>query len=339
MSLGAIGFGLADTYAVAFAARLAVGLGGGLLYVPILRYAADWFRADEFATVTGLTVATSALGGMLATAPLAVAIEAAGWRLSVIGLGVIGVLFALLAYRIVDDTPARAGFPDVESDPSDESRQSISDLFSTLRLVLFDRLTWTIGMIVFCGLGIHYTVVGLWAIPYLVDVYHLPVQRASTLLLVANVGLLLGSVGIGRLLDHIGRRVDLVLVTGILFASAFALLGVLGTPPLTVVGVVLFTEMLLVGGFSLSYTIVKERHAGDVSGTAIGLVNALGYAGSTVFPILFGWVLDAYWTGELVAGSRTYTVLGYRVAFFVAALVGVIAVGLTLTVRHTIRRG
>jgi hypothetical protein len=38
-----------------------------------------------------------------------------------------------------------------------------------------------------------------------------------------------------------------------------------------------------------------------------------------------GAVLDAYWTGETVAGARVYTALGYRVAFGIATLSGLLS--------------
>jgi hypothetical protein len=38
-----------------------------------------------------------------------------------------------------------------------------------------------------------------------------------------------------------------------------------------------------------------------------------------------GAVLDAYWTGETVAGARIYTAFGYRVAFGIATLAGLLS--------------
>lgn len=38
-----------------------------------------------------------------------------------------------------------------------------------------------------------------------------------------------------------------------------------------------------------------------------------------------GWVLDVFWTGEMVAGSRVYTLFGYRVAFGVAVVSALIS--------------
>jgi len=66
MSLGALTVGLAPTYALAFLGRLLVGLGGDVLFVAALRFCANWFRPDEFGTMTGVT--------------FSVGLFSAGWR-------------------------------------------------------------------------------------------------------------------------------------------------------------------------------------------------------------------------------------------------------------------
>lgn len=84
--------------------------------------------------------------------------------------------------------------------------------------------------------------------------------------------------------------------------------------------------MFLLGGFTLAYTVIKERHAAERSGTATGTINGMGFLGAAVLPAVMGWVLDVFWTGETVAGSRVYTLVGYRFAVGVAAVSGLIEV-------------
>jgi len=56
MGVGVIWFARSPTYAQSFLARVLLGLGGGVIYIATLRYCANWYRADEFATITGLTL-------------------------------------------------------------------------------------------------------------------------------------------------------------------------------------------------------------------------------------------------------------------------------------------
>jgi MFS family permease len=99
--------------------------------------------------------------------------------------------------------------------------------------------------------------------------------------------------------------------------------------------------MFLLGGFTLAYTVIKERHSTERSGTATGTINGMGFLGAAVLPAVMGWVLDVFWTGETVGGSRVYTLVGYRVAFGVAAASGLIGLGcaIWLHYRESRRRG
>lgn len=63
MSLGAVAFGLAGSYPVAFGARVVTGLGGSVIFIATLRFCANWYRPDEFATMNGMTIAAAGSGG------------------------------------------------------------------------------------------------------------------------------------------------------------------------------------------------------------------------------------------------------------------------------------
>src|SRR5512145_2528341 len=93
MGAGATLFGLAPTFAVAFVGRLLVGLGASVILIAWLSLAAEWFRPDEFGTISGWTQMVGNLGAPVASAPLALLVEAAGWRTTFGLIG--GVTFRL----------------------------------------------------------------------------------------------------------------------------------------------------------------------------------------------------------------------------------------------------
>jgi MFS family permease len=130
---------------------------------------------------------------------------------------------------------------------------------------------------------------------------------------------------VGWLSDRLGRRVPLMFAAVLTFVLAYSVIPLTVTPPLAVVGVVLFAANFTAGGNILAYAVAKERHAAAASGTVTGTINSIGYFGAAVFPAAMGAVLDAYWTGESVAGARIYTATGYRVAFGIATLSGLLS--------------
>jgi len=324
MGVGVIWFARSPTYAQSFLARVLLGLGGGVIYIATLRYCANWYRADEFATITGLTLSASAVGGLLATTPLAVLVAGVGWRDGLLGIGVVGFLFTASVYLLVRDSPEAAGLAGIDGAP-EVTQQTLSEVLEGVRAVSSERETWIMGVMLFFATGMNFTVMGLWGVPYVVQAYDVSVQTASLYTLVGNAGLIVGSPVLGWLSDRLERRTGIILAAAGAYLLAYASIVVLGTPPLWYVGLVFFLVMFLLGGFTLSYTVIKERHASERSGTATGMINAMAFLGAAVLPGVMGWVLGVFWTGEVVAGSRVYTPTGYRVAFGVAAASGLFA--------------
>ena len=324
MSVGAIGFSLASSYPAALVGRGLVGLGASVIFVCILRFAANWYRADEFGAVSGLTFAVAGLGGVLATTPLAIAVEAGGWEAAIGGLGVVGLLVALATFVFVRDDPEAAGFEPIRGVPEQPSVSS-ADLRRNLGAVLGDRLTWVVSLLLFCTTGVTLTLFGLWGIPYVAQTYDVSITYASTFTLLGAVGLLVGSPVIGWLSDRLERRTELMVAGGVGYTAALAIVAITGDPPLFVVGVAFFAAGVLLGAFVLSYAVVKERHPDSASGISTGTVNGAAFFGAATFPTAMGWVLDAYWTGEFVGGARVYTATGYRLAFAIATIAGFVA--------------
>lgn len=326
MNLGAAWFALADAYTAALLARLLIGLGGSVIFVSVLRFCANWFRADEFGTMNGLSFAIGGIGGILATTPFALLVDSTDWRTSILGLAVVGAFVALPTFLFVRDSPERAGFDPIQGVPETE-RLSIAQVRRFLGSVLGDRVTWVVALLLFCTGGVNLTLFGLWGIPYVVQMYEVSVTLASTLTLLGGVGMVLGPPSIGWLSDRTGNRVMYVLVGTIVYTVLLAAIAITGRPPLYVVGVVFFMTGIAFGTFVLTYPIVQERHPSEASGISLGTINGGSFFGAAVFPTGMGWVLDTYWTGEYVGGVRVYTVTGYRVAFVLAAITGVVAVG------------
>ncbi|WP_336362983.1 MFS transporter [Halalkalicoccus salilacus] len=324
MSLGAIWFALAGTYPAAFAARTLIGLGGSVIFVSILKFCANWFRADEFATVTGLSFAISGVGGVLATTPLALVVGTAGWRTTIASLGTVGLAFAGLTFALVRDSPERAGLPPIEGVP-ERPTPSMGEVREHVSRVLRDRWTWVVSLMLFCITGLNLTLFGLWGIPYVVQTYGVSVAYASVFTLLGSVGVMVGPPAIGWFSDRIGRRTELMIASGTGYTVALAVIAVVGDPPLVVVAIAYFLVGSLMGGFVLSYTMMKERHPPAASGIATGTINGTAFLGAAVLPTVMGWALDAYWTGELVDGARVYTATGYRVAFAIATTCGLVA--------------
>ncbi len=323
LNVGAIGFALAESYPLAFLSRALIGCGGAVIFISMLRFCASWFRDEEFATMNGLSIAVAGLGGILATTPLAVAATTFGWRETTLALGVFGLGLAAVVYLLADDTPEDAGFEPVGD--ADAETLTLEDVVENLRLVLGERETWVTSVMLFCSTGMLITLLGLWGVPYVVQTYDVSVTTASWYTLLGSLGLLLGPPAFGWLSDRLERRSLLIVIGGVGYVAGFGVLAVVGQPPRAVVAVVYFAAGFLLGAYTLSYALIKERHPTSASGVSTSTVNGAGFLGAALFPTILGYVLDVYWTGEMVAGARIYTELGYQVSFGIATVASLLA--------------
>lgn len=323
LSLGAIGFALSDGYLAALLSRAVIGLGSGVIFISILRFCANWFRTDEFGTMTGLTAGIAGLGAILATTPLAVAASTIGWQPAFFGLAGVGFLAAVAVFLLARSSPEAAGLSSIDGVPEQPS-VSIGATGEYLRDLTSDLDQWLLSIVFFSGMGTILTLIGLWGVPYLVVVYGLDVTTASYYTLLGSVGMLAGPPAIGWISDRVGQRL-LPMAVGLgLFSLVLGIIPLVGRPPLSVVAGIYFASGFLVGAAVLSLSTVKERYPTEASGVATATVNTAGFVGATIFPTVMGIALDAYRTGDVVGGTVVYTEFGYRVAF--AIIAGAVAV-------------
>jgi sugar phosphate permease len=106
-------FGISTSYEGALFGRVLMGLGVAVVAIPLLRLQAQWFRAREFATLTGVLLTVGNIGALGAAAPLAAFVAIAGWREAFYYLGAACVVLAVMTYLIVRNKPQDMGLPTI----------------------------------------------------------------------------------------------------------------------------------------------------------------------------------------------------------------------------------
>lgn len=90
---------------MACTARLMIGFGSAFAAVGAMKLAANWFPAQRFALLTGMMVTIGMLGAIGGEAPLALLVDNYGWRESMIIMGTVGLVLAVLILLVVKDSP------------------------------------------------------------------------------------------------------------------------------------------------------------------------------------------------------------------------------------------
>lgn len=302
-AIGAWLFSVAATIETAYAARLAMGIGGAFTWVGVLKLIADGFPPRRFAQLSGLTLLFGLLGAVFGQAPLGALVAAYGWRATSLGAGLFGVALALaLAVVVRNGRPARAS-------PAPPPRA-----LEGLRLVIANPQSWLLALY---GAGITGPILafgGLWGVPYLMAKHGIDRTHAATLTTTLLLGWGIGGPLMGWASDRLGLRRPPLLAGSL--TVLVTLLTVLYGPglPVGVDQALLFVHGLASGTMVLIFAAAREHNRPQAAGVAVGFVNMSGLGAAAILQPLTGMLLDLNWDGETANGMRVYSMGAYAVA-------------------------
>ena len=158
------------------------------------------FPARDFGTLAGTFVAAGALGNLLSASPLVAISDTIGWRATLWAMCAITLAIALIEWRVVED-PARLD--------SAHPQGRLSDI---LRL----RALWFILPLFMVNYGVSAAIRGLWAGPYLEDVFAASSATVGNAALMMGVTMILGNYFAGPVTRVVGsvRRTILIGTAG-----------------------------------------------------------------------------------------------------------------------------
>ena len=335
--VGAIIFGISPTFSVATMGRIMVGFGVSVLFVATLKILANWFEVEKFAIVAGMLVAIGGLGWLCAATPLALLTLRLGWRAAFITIGLVSLALALFTYLVVRDSPYQAGvfvIPNSEDSTSSSSGNEKLPLFEGLKMVLSERYFWPLAVWFFCTGGILFGFGGLWAGPYLLQVYGLSKAYAGNILMMIAVGMIVGGPSLSYLSEKVFRgRKPILLISSSIVTAIWLLFVFLvdGLSPAFLYGLFFLLGIFASGIVAVGFTTAKELFPAQIAGTSTGMVNLFPFAGAALFQPLIGLVLD--YSGSV--GSM-YSPEAYRISFVVFLLAAVVALISVLFMRETL---
>ncbi len=345
-TLGAIVFSTAQNIPMLYIGRIISSIGVGLIYINVVKIHAEWFRTREFTTMTGLIVVVGSLGFLLATTPLALMVDHFGWRIAFSVITVYSLIVTIACWRWVRDRPVDLGLPDIsmlepeEDVVKNESKRMAAtnyQLIDSFRTVMGNRAIWWPFLASVAVYGVYMAFMGLWGVPYLMQIYGMSRVAASNYTMVMSAGTMIGAPLIGFISDRFAVRRLPNVVTSIGFLVLWLILTLWngGKPPLWALYPLCFGIGLGMSGVNLNVACGKEVTPPAMTGMVSGLVNSGSFFGAALMQPLFGWVLDHNWQGAIEQGVRVYPLSAYRNGFWLCAVVLVLGVLFTCLIEET----
>ncbi|MFO7758956.1 MAG: MFS transporter [Roseovarius sp.] len=239
-----------------------IGVGCSPVLMASYYIFARQFPPARFATLAALMLGVGSVGNLVAAWPMAWAAETMGWRAALFGLAGISGVIAAGIHVLVRDPEAVTG----------EARGSVLDLLRMPAL-------WAILPLMFVAYAPAAALRGLWAGPYLSDVFGLTTSQVGQATLVMGLAMIAGTLAYGPL-DRIFQSRKRVIFTGNLICAAATLM-------LTVwpdQSLALSVTLLAVIGFSgASFPVLiahgKAFFPANLAGRGVTLLNLFGVGG------------------------------------------------------------
>ncbi|MEM8538769.1 MAG: MFS transporter, partial [Pseudomonadota bacterium] len=259
---GAVVFAMASSALHVSVAMALIGVGCSPVLMASYFIFAREYPPARFATLAAVMLGVGSAGNLVASYPTALAAELVGWRATLLGLAVISALIALGIWISVRD-PAK-----VET----AQKGSVLDL-------LKEPALWLILPLMLVAYAPSAALRGLWAGPYLNDVFGLNTTQIGTATLIMGAAMIAGTFVYGPLDRILGTRKWVIFGGNALAAAALGLL-CLWVDSAIWVSVLL---LAIVGFLGASFPVIMAHGRAFVPphlvGRGVTLLNLFGIGG------------------------------------------------------------
>lgn len=327
-AVSTIAFGMTNNFFMACVARLMIGFGSAFAAVGTMKLAANWFPAQRFALLTGLMVTIGMLGAIGGEAPLAVLIESFGWRHSMLIMGIIGLILAVLLIAIAKDTPKN--YEISQHHPIEEE-----PLIPSLLTLIKNKQLWLVA----CYGGLVYMATpvfcGLWGVPFLMTKMTITKTTAANYISLVFIGWAIASPLWGIFSNRIGLRKPPMYIgcIGALICSTIFIFAPINTA--IYMEILLFAFGIFSAGFLPAFSVAKELCNKKYVATGLSFMNMMNMIGIALAQPLIGYILDKLWQGEMNGNVRVYPLEAYHTGLAILPLGMLIALIILPKIKET----
>lgn len=280
---GALVFALADGPGAIHLAMALIGVGCSPVLMAAYYIFARVYSPVVFGTLAGAVLGAGSLGNILGASPLAALVAAVGWRPTLFGLAAVSLIVAAALFVTVRN-PER-----VEAPAS--GRGSVLDLLRIPGL-------WAVLLLMAVAYAPAAAIRGLWAGPYLADVYGADAAAIGRATLVMALAMVAGNFAYGPLDRILGTRKWGVFAGNALVALCLAVFALWPAPGFWTSAALLAA----LGFFGASFPAIMAHGRSflppHMVGRGVTFLNMFGIGGAGILQFASGRVHRAFAGGE-----------------------------------------
>ncbi|MGR3550668.1 MFS transporter [Pseudooceanicola sp.] len=260
-----------------------IGIGCSPVLMASYYILARVYPAAKFATLAALILAVGQSGNLAGSLPMALVVEAIGWRGSMLMMAALSILVALGLFRwVIDPPPVEGG--------------ATGSLWDVLRI----RAVWPIFLLMLVAYAPAGGLRGLWSGPYFAQVFDADARLIGVVTLLMGSAMIMGSLVYGPADRILGTRkwVNLFAVTA---SGLICLTLTLHVPDSFWLAVALFCAVgFLLGNYPVIMAHGRAFFPPHLVGRGVTMINLCGIGGAGVAQIITGRIYDGAVAGASI---------------------------------------
>jgi len=325
-ALGNFMFAITSHLAIAETGRFFMGIGSAFAFVGMVYVCSHWFLGKKLALLIGLGNSIGMLGAIGGEGPLSYFVDYFGWRATIFGLGIIGLILAAAIYLTIRREPPAFV-------KKDEQSFTNVNIWKNLKDVCKNYQTWINSLVALFFYATTAAYASLWGVPYLNLYWGLSRELAGFAVSMIFVGWIVGGPLIGHFSDYLNKRVPIIQISTLLCCLLILPIIYLGGMPLYLIFVLHFLLGLFSSAQLLNFSLSVEINPFKSKGTSISLTNMIVAFGSAFVQPFTGFLMDIY--NPVPKGNlENYTLADFRFAFTLFPVCFLIAFILTFFLKE-----
>lgn len=293
--MSSILFGVAGSMGTALIARTVTGLGVSAVLIPSYKILSVAF-GERFMMANGILMAAGAAGALGASSPLAMLIDAYGWRSTFYIIAGASFLVGALCLAFIKGPWDGRNAASRRADRGEVGKGG--GALGHLRHALLP------GTVTFFKYGPLVAYQGLWGVPFLMASYSMTKVAASQVLFLLSVSTIAGGLLVGPLMSlaKVGQG-TLLKVSSALFLFCWVPM-VLTPSPSVLKGI--YASMAVMGAADIIVLIsinnyIRRTTTEQVRGTVLGMTNMMTLLGGAIYQPVMGLFVNGASSGYISA--------------------------------------
>ncbi len=309
LAIGSVLCALAEpmnNFNIMIAGKFVIGIGAAVIYIPIMKVLAVWYKKDEFASMSGILLLVGNVGGIAAATPMVIMMENLGIDGTYYVLAAITAIIGVLTYVLVRNHPKEMGLPSIEEIVSEETGEPITESTSekipmmvALKKTFSSGLNfWPLAIWFFCIYG----TIMLWqasqAGGFYFNVGGYATGEYALFITMVGVGMVFGCPLAGMLSDKVLKSRKKVLIVGtVMYTIIWAVIWLTaGNADILQNNIIQMAINFLFGFFGgffvVSYAQIKELFPVGMAGTSTAALNLFPFAGGAILITIAGFMVS-----------------------------------------------